>query len=416
MPRRCRLLPIAFALALAAAGAGCRRPAPSQVDIYARPAADEAAPLQAEAQRGARAAQRELGLRYYGGDGVARDPARAAYWWKQAAAQGDDQAQVALAALYFKGEGVAQDREQALRWWQKAAAGGNGDAQATLGWVYFNGLGVPRDRVLGLAWTNLAAGSGIQRAVATLPVFEAQLAPAERAQAQQLSSAWRAQIGARLAPGVEEGRLQKVGEGTVFLINADGGAVTAQHVVADCAQLRLRGRSGLASVQGVDVENDLALLRVPGEIGEVATLSADPTSLRQGDPVVVFGFPLNAWLSTGGNLTPGWVSALTGLGNDPNQLQITAPIQPGSSGSPVLDRHGLVVGVVSMRLSDARMQEATGTSGQNLTFAVSGARLNAFLAQHHAEFSTGGFWRLPRQNADIADEARSYTGVIECWK
>jgi S1-C subfamily serine protease len=130
----------------------------------------------------------------------------------------------------------------------------------------------------------------------------------------------------------------------------------------------------------------------------------------------VFGFPLNAWLSAGGNLTPGSVSALTGLGNDPNQLQITAAIQPGSSGSPVLDRRGLVVGVVSMHLSDERLVEATGSSGQNLNFAVSGRRLNEFLRRSGADFATGGFWRLPRANADIADEARAYTRVIECWK
>ena len=145
-------------------------------------------------------------------------------------------------------------------------------------------------------------------------------------------------------------------------------------------------------------------------------LSSDPGAVRQGDPVVVFGFPLNAWLSHAGNLTPGTVSALSGLGNDPNQWQITAPIQPGSSGSPVLDQRGVVVGVVSMRLSDARMQEATGTTGQNLNFAVSGARLNTFLRRNGARFDSGGFWRLPRGNADIADEARAWTGVIECWK
>jgi S1-C subfamily serine protease len=105
-----------------------------------------------------------------------------------------------------------------------------------------------------------------------------------------LSSAWQAQIRARLAPGVDRGRLQKVGEGTVFLVSADGAALTAHHVVADCTQLRLRGRGGLATLQGSDAEHDLALLHVPGQIDATAVLARDPGALRQGDAVVVFGF------------------------------------------------------------------------------------------------------------------------------
>src|SRR4029079_2181330 len=98
-------------------------------------------------------------------------------------------------------------------------------------------------------------------------------------------------------PGVQKGRLQKVGEGTMFLVSTAGDAVTANHVVADCAQLRLRGRGGLATVQHADTQHDLALLRVPGHIDAAAVMSSDPGAVRQGDPVIVFGYPLHAWLS-----------------------------------------------------------------------------------------------------------------------
>ena len=67
-------------------------------------------------------------------------------------------------------------------------------------------------------------------------------------------------------------------------------------------------------------------------------------------------------------------------------------------------------------VSDERIREATGSSGQNLNFAISGTRLNAFLRAHKVEFARGGFFRFPRANADIADDARHWTGVIECWK
>jgi hypothetical protein len=415
MPRR-PPTPVLLALALAlAAGNGCgRAPPPSQVDIYSHPELRPLAQLQAAAERGDAQSQRQLGLRYLAGEGVAPEPARAASWWLKAAAQGDIEAQDALATLYFTGQGVPQDHAQAVRWWHQAARHGDADAQGTLGWIYFQGLGVPADPALAYAWSSLGADNGAERARQNRDAIAQRLAPVELERARALAARWRADFG-QPAPGARR-RLQKASEGTVFLINADGGAVTANHVVAGCRQLRLRGRGGTASVLATDPGHDLALLRVPGRVDGFATLAADPGALRQGDPVVVFGYPLTAWLSVTGNLTPGTVSAVKGLGNDPDQLQITAPIQPGSSGSPLLDARGTVVGVVSMRLSDARMAEATGTSGQNLNFAVSGLRLQAFLRRHRADFRRSGLFDLRRSNAGIAEDAQRWTSVLECWK
>ena len=81
-----------------------------------------------------------------------------------------------------------------------------------------------------------------------------------------------------------------------------------------------------------------------------------------------------------------------------------------------LDVRGVVVGVVSMHLSDERLRESTGSSGQNLNFAVNGARLTEFLRRERVPFRSGGFFRFTRDNADIADEARTFTRVLECWK
>lgn len=91
---------------------------------------------------------------------------------------------------------------------------------------------------------------------------------------------------------------------------------------------------------------------MPGIVDHSATIAGSNVLLRQGEDIVVFGFPLNSILSSGGNLTPGVVSALTGLGNNSSQIQITAPIQPGSSGSPVVNLQGKVVGVVTSKMSD----------------------------------------------------------------
>jgi S1-C subfamily serine protease len=110
------------------------------------------------------------------------------------------------------------------------------------------------------------------------------------------------------------------------------------------------------------------------------------------------------------------VSALTGLNNNTNQLQITAPIQPGSSGSPVMNKKGEIVGVVAMKLSDSKMAKATGQVGQNVNFAVNGQTMKSFLDAHKVVYVTGGLLSFNKSTADMADEARKWTTVVECWK
>ncbi len=217
-------------------------------------------------------------------------------------------------------------------------------------------------------------------------------------------------------PVSASGSLAKKGTGTVFIISKEGHAITNHHVVGGCSELRVEGREGVAKLVTADEVNDLALIKVPGNISATATIAADPVKLRQGDDIIVFGFPLNAVLSSGGNLTPGVVSALTGLGNNTNQIQITAPIQPGSSGSPVLNKKGEVVGVVSMKLDDIKMAKATGQFGQNVNFAVSGQTLKSFVDTHKVRYRSGGMLSFEKSTADLADEARKWTLVVECWK
>ena len=83
------------------------------------------------------------------------------------------------------------------------------------------------------------------------------------------------------------------------------------------------------------------------------------------------------------------MSALSLRLHDSNQIQITAPIQPGSSGSPVLDKKGHVVGVVSMKLSDLAMAKYTGNLPQSVNFAINGQTLKTFLDANRVSYKTG---------------------------
>ena len=392
-------------------GTGVPRDASKAVELYQKAAA-----------QGNAGAQANLGWMYESGTGVPKDATKAVEWYQKAAAQGDVDAQKSLGWLYFFGIDVPKDAIKAFEWYQKAAAQGDALAQSTVGKSYAYGYGPPKDMVLAYAWTNLAAGQGRQGAVATRDLYDATLSPKDKAEAQRLSSNWKmGQILVReekfaATNTTTPGAPTKQGTGTAFMVSQLGQAITNNHVIEGCKEVRIEGRDGVVKVSTSDVVNDLALLQVPGAVNAVAAINSDPAKLRQGDDIVVFGFPLNAVLSSGGNLTPGVVSAVTGLGNNSNQIQITAPIQPGSSGSPVLNRKGEVVGVVSAKLSDSKMAKATGSVGQNVNFAVSGQTLKSFLDAHKVEYSTGGLVSFNKSTADLADEAKKWTTVVECWK
>ena len=382
--------------------------------------------FQKAAAQGNSHAQYILGLSYAIGEGVPKNAAKAFEWYQKAAVQGNANAQFQLGVSYAGGERIPKDEAKAFEWVQKAAVQGHAEAQSFLGLMYDLGKGIPEDKVLAYAWSNLSASQGYKNETEIRADVERRMLAVELAEAQRLSSTWkRGQIlvregrsaSAGAAPSTTPGNLSKSGTGTLFLVNTTGQAITNHHVVAGCSELRIEGRDGLAKVVTEDAVNDLALAQIPGEAKTSAAITSEPGKLRQGEDIVVFGFPLNAVLSSGGNLTPGVVSALTGLGNNTNQIQITAPIQPGSSGSPVLNKKGEVVGVVSLKLSDSKMARATGQIGQNVNFAVNGQTLRTFLDTHKVDYrSGGGFFSRDKSTADLADEARKWTLVVECWR
>lgn len=385
------------------------------------------------AEQGHVDAQAYLGMIYGLGKGVPKDHAEALVWNRKAADQGDVGAQASLRDMYLFGRGVPKDYGKAVEWYRKAAAQGSFGGQYNLGLLYAQGDGVPKDLVLAYAWFNLASASisyiekfyyGDSPAT-NLRITESLLSKADLAEAQRLSSNWKkGQILSRDGTAVADpaqaaasGVLSKKGTGTMFLVSRNGHAITNQHVTGGCIELRIQGRNELARLVTEDTVNDLALLQLPGGVTDNAAIASEPGKLRQGEDIVAFGFPLNTLLSSGGNLTPGVVSALTGLGNNTNQIQITAPIQPGSSGSPVLNKKGEVVGVVSMKLDDGKMAKVTGQIGQNVNFAVSGQTLKSFLDTHKVTYTSGsGFFSREKGTADLADEARKWTLVVECWK
>jgi S1-C subfamily serine protease/Cdc6-like AAA superfamily ATPase len=206
------------------------------------------------------------------------------------------------------------------------------------------------------------------------------------------------------------GEKKRPSNGTGFFVAADGYVVTNAHVVEGCEDPKvIRGLAGpiSAHVLARDAANDLALLKVEAGSDHVATLRA---GVRIGEEIAAFGYPLLGTLSTGGNFTVGNVSALAGLKNDSRHIQISAPVQPGNSGGPVIDQCGNVIGVVVSGLPTHDKGVA-----QNVNFAININTLTAFLNSHGVPYSTEISERS-LQTVELAEKALSITVLILCEK
>ena len=116
---------------------------------------------------------------------------------------------------------------------------------------------------------------------------------------------------------------------------------------------------------------------LPLRIGQVLTL---------GEAVTNVGFPLQGLLAASPNLTRGNVSARAGLKGSVGLFQFSAPIQPGSSGGPVVSDGGELLGVtVSSLNATALIKE--GLLPQNVNFALEAKYAAMFLRDSKIVFS-----------------------------
>lgn len=161
---------------------------------------------------------------------------------------------------------------------------------------------------------------------------------------------------------------KETGAGTGFFVTADGKIITNWHVAkeADAMVARLEDGSTVSvrGVLAVSPQDDLALLQADTKPASHLVF-ASPSAVEVGSRIAVIGSPLGLE----GTLSDGIVSAKRKLGGAFNWIQITAPISPGSSGSPVLNAEGQVVGVATMHLKN----------GQALNFAAPGEAAKGLL-------------------------------------
>jgi len=216
-------------------------------------------------------------------------------------------------------------------------------------------------------------------------------------------------------PGVAQARpntqARRVSTGTGFVVAPDR-VLTNQHVVDGCDRILARTPDGrwLAAVPPAQVDRalDLSILTIPGNAGPALAFRDGP-AVRRGESVVAYGFPLSGLLSTDPKLTRGEINALGGIRNDQNNFQISAEVQPGNSGGPLLDMQGHVVGVVVAKLDSRRVQNV-----DNVNFAVKGEAAQTFLRRAGVAFRTVPSRGADLSAADVGDIANRSTLLLRC--
>nr|WP_245398559.1 serine protease [Oceaniglobus trochenteri] len=179
---------------------------------------------------------------------------------------------------------------------------------------------------------------------------------------------------------------QAQGAGTGFFVNATD-VVTAAHVIEGCSALTLADGTPLRVLARAP-DSDLAVLESERRSAHWLPLRADP-DLRLGQGVAAVGYPFISLSGGALNLTMGNVSALSGGEDRPDWVSISAPVQPGNSGGPLLSTMGEVVGVVVARANDDFYLRETGTLPQNINYAVRLSRLRRFLTDNAIPLPAG---------------------------
>ena len=163
---------------------------------------------------------------------------------------------------------------------------------------------------------------------------------------------------------------KRLGQGTGFFIAKNGDVISNHHVLQGASRSRVKLSSGeeytVTRLAAEDPEGDLVRIAVDIPEEKVTPLSISPATPRVGEKVVVIGTPLGLDQT----VSDGIVSAIREIPGFGKILQMTAPISPGSSGSPVLNMKGDVVGIATFLL----------VAGQNLNFAVPAERISKMTA------------------------------------
>jgi S1-C subfamily serine protease len=195
------------------------------------------------------------------------------------------------------------------------------------------------------------------------------------------------------------------GQGTCFAISSNGYLVTNYHCIENAKEITVKGIDGDlttkygATVVASDPSNDLALIKVSNKNVKfnVPDFGVRSSGVAQAEKVYALGFPAAAAMGAEVKITEGIISAKSGVGGDISKLQISAAVNPGNSGGPLIDEQGNLVGVIY----------AKSTIAESAGYAIKASYLETFLK------NVDGF-EFPTFTNTMKD--KSLTDKVADWK
>ncbi len=199
----------------------------------------------------------------------------------------------------------------------------------------------------------------------------------------------------------KEGQIS--GQGSGFFINEKGDVITNRHVLEGANSAEVKTTNGkvypITKVLVEDKEGDLIRVSVdiPASLVHASLVSA--TIPEVGERIIVIGSPEGLEQT----VSDGIVSAVRDIPAFGKIIQITAPMSPGSSGSPVVNMKGEIIGVATFQMVE----------GQNLNFAIPGER-SLKLAQ--GKLQTFPEWAKSGEKEGLdSAEKLNYAGLVLVW-
>ncbi len=190
--------------------------------------------------------------------------------------------------------------------------------------------------------------------------------------------------------------MSPIGIGTGFFVSKDGRIVTNLHVIAGATQLKVMladdSEMEVTRVVAVDRMHDLAIIAVAAK-AKVPTLRlGDSDEVEAGDRVIAIGNPLGILDYT---VSDGLISSVRAVALG-KVLQISAPISVGSSGGPLFNTYGEVIGIATFIASD----------GQNLNFGMPSNYIKPLLSQEGGMSVADFAAKMQDEETDLARRLR----------